>query len=714
MGSKRKNVDALTKDLEEVIRKLYTQMQGTYEEKREAIIQEVGTSIESVEKARQERQEERQRKIAEYERKKRERAKELRKQKKEAKLDRFKQRAGQIPDDINTLMKEFGYESKSIVFANMRKNGIYGKNKILQAIKEKAELGISEEEANAQIAKEGNITLEAVARIRNQKKERPISSKQTERKEAIKQRKQEKENRIDRFRKRAAQIPDDIKTLRQEFNCKQATIYIYMRNNRIYGKNKILQAIKEKAELGISEEEANAQIAREGNITPEAVARIRNQKKERPISSKQTERKEAIKQRKQEKENRIDRFKQRAAQIPDDLETLRKEFGYSNLSSVFHIMTQYGIYNRKAIRKAIKEKTELGISEEEANMQIAKEGNVTLEAVVRIRNQEKEKAISSKQTKRKEAIKQRKQEKENRIDRFKQRAAQIPDDIETLKKEFEYSNQSAVLSAMTRYGIYNRKAIRQAIKEKADLGISEEEANMQIAEEGNITLEAVARIRQRISKPKTKTTRTNVKPSSTKTIATDKSEVQTDARTVAVQSRVAEPKTEQSAKATEEPKVKTLEILESRQTPSKPIPHTKNTKASQREIDQKQWKQELDQAVKNKIKEKQEIEQETEIFLKMAREFWPSSSIKGKFQYIDDYDMILIRRKHKILSREEVEELIETTSLSDEEIAQKANGVVAGVKKVRESIRQRQELIARVPDTKRNFIIESIKQSRIC
>ena len=172
MGSKRKNVDGLTKDLEDVIRKLYTQMQGTYDEKREAIIQKVGTSIESVEKARQERQEERQRKIAEYERKKRERAKELRKQKKEAKLDRFKQRAGQIPDDINTLMKEFGYESKSIVFANMRKNGIYGKNKILQAIKEKAELGISEEEANAQIAKEGNVTLDAVVRIRNQEKER--------------------------------------------------------------------------------------------------------------------------------------------------------------------------------------------------------------------------------------------------------------------------------------------------------------------------------------------------------------------------------------------------------------------------------------------------------------------------------------------------------------------------------------------------------------
>ncbi len=674
MGSKRKNVDGLTKDLEDVIRKLYTQMQGTYDEKREAIIQKVGTSIESVEKARQEKQG----KIDEYRRKKQEEAKRLKVQKREAKLDRFKQRAAEIPDDIETLMQEFNYKQSS-VFVNMKSNGIYGKNKILQAIKEKAELGISEEEANAQIAKEGNVTLDAVVRIRNQEKERQAKIQQ------------DKEAKLATFKQRTAEIPDDLETLRKEFGySKKNSVLNAMAQYGVYNRKAIRQAIKEKAELGISEEEANAQIAEEGNVTLEAVARIRNQEKEKEkaISSKQTERKEARKKKKQEQEDRVTRFKQRAGQIPDDIETLMQEFNYME-STVFANMKNNGIYTKRRIVQAIREKTELGISEEEANAQIAREGNITVQAVVRIRNQEKERSISSKQTEQKEAIKQRKQEKENRIYRFKQRAAEIPDDIETLKKEFEYSNKSSVLHAMTQYGIYNRKAIRQAIQEKAELGISEEEANAQIAEEGNVTVQAVARIRQGISKPKTKSTRANVKPSST-------------------------------------------------QTPSKPIAHTKNTKprvkpnvanirqkakqvqkneieeARQREIEQKRLEEELQQVVEKNAKREQAIKQESEVFLKMAREFWPSSSIQGKFQHIDDYDMILIRRKHKILSREEVEELIETTSLSDEEIAQKANGVVAGVKKVRESIRQRQELIARVSDTKRNFIIELIKKSRIC
>ena len=76
--------------------------------------------------------------------------------------------------------------------------------------------------------------------------------------------------------------------------------------------------------------------------------------------------------------------------------------------------------------------------------------------------------------------------------------------------------------------------------------------------------------------------------------------------------------------------------------------------------------------------------------------------------------MILILRKHKILPREDVEELIKTTSLSDEEIAQKANGTVNGVKKVRESIRKKQKLISSVTEAKKNLIIRLIKESRLC
>ena len=49
MGSKRKDAEQLTKDLEYVIRRLYTQIQGTDEEKREAIMQSVEAKIKSLE-----------------------------------------------------------------------------------------------------------------------------------------------------------------------------------------------------------------------------------------------------------------------------------------------------------------------------------------------------------------------------------------------------------------------------------------------------------------------------------------------------------------------------------------------------------------------------------------------------------------------------------------------------------------------------------------
>ncbi len=675
MGSKRKNAEQLTKDLEDVIRRLYTQIQGTDEEKREAIIQSVETKIKSLEAQEKAKQE-------------------------TAKATRFKARAAEIPDDLETLMREFNYGNKSSVCSIMRIYGIYGKIKILQAIQEKAKLGITEEEANAQIAQEGNVTLDAVARIRQENREpqRKLGDKTV------------------RFKARAAEIPDDIYTLMKEFGYASIfSVFKNMKNNEIYTKRKILKEIQEKAKLGISEEEANAQIAREGNVTLDAVARIRQENCE-PQSKLG---------------DKTARFKARAAEIPDDTETLMKEFNYKNRKVVTVGMARYGIYGKKRILQAIQEKAELGISEEEANKQIAREGHVTVEAVIRIRNQKEEKQEEARKNKEQE------QEQEDRLTRFKQRAAEIPDDTETLMKEFNYKSRQVVNACMASYGIYGKIKILQAIREKAELGISEEEANEQIAREGNVTAQAVARIRQGISKPKTRSTRDNVQISSTQIKTSEKLEVQTDARTVAVQSRVVEPKTEQSAKTTEEPKVKIWGILESTQTPRKPITHTTDTKpevkphvakpsqkakqvqkseieeARQREIEQRRLEEELQQVAEKNAQREQAIKQETEAFLKMAKGFLPSSSIRGKFQHIDDYDMILIRRKYKILSREEVEELIETTTLSDEEIAQKANGEVTGVEKVRKSIRRRQELIASVSDTKRNFIIGLIKEPRL-
>ncbi len=763
MGSKRKNIDQLTKDLEDVIRKLYTQIQGTNEEKRETITKEVEAKINSVESAQKAR-----------------------------KASRFKARATEIPDDIDTLMEEFGYTSIFSVFKNMKRNGIYTKRKILQAIQEKAELGITEEEANVQIAQEGNVTLDAVARIRQENREpqrklgdktvrfkaraaeipddteilmkefgytgidsvyRNMKANGIYTKRKILQAIQEKaklgiseeeaneqiaqegnvtldavarirqgnlksqsklEDKVARFKARAAEIPDDTETLMKEFNYKnRKVVTFYMVNYGIYGKRRILQAIQEKAELGISEEEANKQIAEEGNVTIQAVARIRDQKKE-----KQENRKKEGKERQSKVGEKAARFKARAAEIPDDTETLMKEFNYKNRKVVTFYMVNYGIYGKRRILQAIQEKAELGISEEEANKQIAEEGNVTIQAVARIRDQKKEK-----QENRKKEGKERQSKVGEKAARFKARAAEIPDDTEILMKEFGYTGIDSVYKNMKANGIYTKRKILQAIREKAELGITEEEANKQIAQEGNVTLDAVARIRQGISRPKTRSTRDNVQPSSTQTKTSDKSKVQTDVRTVPVQSRVIEPKTEQPVKTTKDARIPITHTTDTKPEVkphvAKPRQITKQVQKSeieearQREIEQKRLEEELQQVAEKNAQKEQAIKQETEAFLEMAKMFLPSSSIRGKFQHIDDYDMILIRRKHKILSREEVEELIETTTLSDEEIARKANGEVTGVEEVRESIRRRQELNASVSDAKRNFTIGLLKESRI-
>ena len=134
---------------------------------------------------------------------------------KKEKINRFKQRAAEIPDDAETLMKEFGYANKSIVIATRKYYGIYGATKIKQAIREKANSGLTEEEANKQIAKEGNVTVEAVDRIRKQKIEREellIQNREKRKKIREKQIEEENDRRI-RFKKRAGEIPDDLQTL---------------------------------------------------------------------------------------------------------------------------------------------------------------------------------------------------------------------------------------------------------------------------------------------------------------------------------------------------------------------------------------------------------------------------------------------------------------------------------------------------------------------
>ena len=123
------------------------------------------------------------------------------------------------------------------------------------------------------------------------------------------------------------------------------------------------------------------------------------------------------------------------------------------------------------------------------------------------------------------------------------------------------------------------------------------------------------------------------------------------------------------------------------------------------------FNQEMQKIQYKRSQEESAKQKEIETFLKKAKEFTPMDSLSGSFRYIDIYDMTLLLRKYKIASSEDVKNLIKTTNMSDEEIAEKLNGTVEGVRKVRETIKRKQEVMAGLSKYKKEFIIRLLQQN---
>lgn len=95
-------------------------------------------------------------------------------------------------------------------------------------------------------------------------------------------------------------------------------------------------------------------------------------------------------------------------------------------------------------------------------------------------------------------------------------------------------------------------------------------------------------------------------------------------------------------------------------------------------------------------------------FVELATNLATREQIQNKLR-LNEYDIILLLRKYGILSREDVERLIETTNMSDEEIAKKSNTSIKAVANVRKVVDDRESLISKIPENQIGIITRMIK-----
>ncbi len=588
----------------------------------------------------------------------------------------------------------------------------------------------TDEEKKAIITKKANDFIDNVDEIDKQKQKRQRTNKKAERE-------QQTAVSEEKFKQRAAQIPDDIKKLESEFGISTSNAYRKLQEYGIYNRTQIVAAIrKQKADAKIPEKEANEQISKEGNISITTVARIRQEELEKEIKranearQKKKERRNRKKlERKQQKAEAEEKFMARAAQIPDDIETLSSEFGNKDVSKVYEKLREYGIYNRRQIVAAIRQKADAKIPEKEANEQIAREGNIEVAAVARIRQEElereiqrankaKKKAIQTKRTSKKVERRQQKAESE---ERFKQRAAQIPDDVEKLASEFGIKKANNVYKKLHEYGIYNRTQIVAAIRQKAAAGIPEEEANKQIAKEGNIEVATVARIRQEelekekqranIAKQKARERRNSERGKIKKT-EDSKSKTKKEFNSSSGKpedGQIEQPKVEQ----------KSLDIQKSNKD-IKPVstvaPKTPETvKTNKPTIVMTERRATIKPNIQYRVNQRKKeyvASNEVENLLTMAKTYRYSVDEMQSKTSIPKYEMLLELKRRGITTRDDIERLIESNpNLSDTDIANRVSADVETISKIRADISEREKLIASIPEKTRLSITSSLSRN---
>ena len=326
------------------------------------------------------------------------------------------------------------------------REGIYSRQKVEKMLQN----GMSVEE----IAKEGNVNLEAVAELKEN------SIKIARLLELLKEMKR----------------PEEIG---EECECSRAYVYILREKNKIYSKRQVIKLIK----AGESPEE----ISKEGNVNLEAVINLR---KELEKGSK----------REKEKNTKSKKIIELSKDLIGDKE-IAERLG-SSKEYVCFVRNSEGIYSRRRAKQLIKE----GKTPEE----IAKDGNVNLDAVTKLKEKlEMEKLRKKEEAEKKEKEKlERRQKSENsgkhrrkRVKLDEQKKKQLIEKAKDLKSGVEIERALQIRytyakNIMDEEGIYTRAKVKQLIKE----GKSPEE----IAQEGNVNLDAVIELKNEIEETKNK------------------------------------------------------------------------------------------------------------------------------------------------------------------------------------------------------------------
>ena len=328
---------------------------------------------------------------------------------------------------IGEIIEETQYAEASI-YQIMRKEGIYSRKRVKQMLRQ----GKTPEE----IAKEGNVNVDAVEKLSEELLKIEEQRKRTK--------KEKKESPVISEVVRLTKNLDSIDEIASKVPYTKANIYYIMRKRGIYSREKVEKLIKE----GKTPEE----IAQEGNVNIDAVVRFKSEIEETREDAKADDIIEAAKS--------LTRVKK-----------ITEKFQVTQ-SHVRNITDKEGIYSRRKVKQLIEE----GKTLEE----IAREGNVYLEAVIKFK-----KEIENKRHK-----KTNEEEKASNVSRIIELAKSLKN-INKISKEAQYSKRY-IYQIMRQEGIYTVGKVKQLIEE----GKTPEE----IAQEGNVNLDAVIKLREELEK----------------------------------------------------------------------------------------------------------------------------------------------------------------------------------------------------------------------
>ena len=290
---------------------------------------------------------------------------------------------------------------------------IYSRQKVEKMLRD----GISAEE----IAKEGNVNLEAVVKLREH------SIKSVRAVELLKRLKSPKE-------------------IGEECQCSQAYVYMVKENNKIYLRRQVIELIK----AGESPED----IATEGNVNLEAVEKL----KEEIEKSNKREKKRTAK---------AEKIIELSKDLIEDKE-IAERLGISK-RYVWDVRNREGIYPKRKVQKMLKD----GVSAEK----IAEEGNVNLDAVVKLRDEL-------------ERSNKREKERTPKVEKIIEFAKNLTEDEEIAERV--QCSKGYACHVRNSEKIYPKRKVQKMLKD----GVSAEK----IAEEGNVNLDAVVKLRDELER----------------------------------------------------------------------------------------------------------------------------------------------------------------------------------------------------------------------